>query len=72
MDSAARGTTAGNAPVTSPGRTRDLSVIAPAVAGAMFAAVDGWQLRRGIDRDELVDRLLALLQGGLATGPEPM
>lgn len=55
------------AAAVAPNRPGDATVAALAAAGVMFAVVDGWRVRRTIDRDELIDRLLAFLQAGLTT-----
>lgn len=54
-----------------PTRSGDATVVALAAAGVMFAVVDGWRVRRTIDRDELIDQLLVFLQGGLLPRPDP-
>lgn len=46
-------------------------VIAAAVAGAMFSAVDRWLLQGTTDRDDLIEGLLAFLQVGLLRPPDP-
>ena len=54
-----------------PNRPDATAVIASAVGGAMFAAVDRWLLEGTIGRDELIGELLAFLRDGLAPRAGP-